>query len=49
VLLVRSLECQSKGKASLLLRIEAVEAAGAALNAAPDEPERAARQVLSFD
>jgi hypothetical protein len=39
----------TQGKASLLLRIEAVETAGAALNAAPDEPERAVRKVLSFD
>jgi hypothetical protein len=31
------------------LTIEAVETAGAALNAAPDEPERAVRKVLSFD
>jgi hypothetical protein len=40
---------RSLGKASLLLRIEAVETAGAALNATPDEPERAVRKVLSFD
>jgi hypothetical protein len=49
VLLVRSLDANPRGKASLLLRIEAVETAGAALNAAPDEPERAVRKVPSFD
>jgi hypothetical protein len=39
----------TQGEASLLLRIDAVETAGAALNAARDEPERAVRKVLSFD